>query len=392
MISTEYPPMQGGVGRYCNDLVNSLRKLGTEVLVVSNKFGGGDLDGISPTNLNNSQVLLRLEKEIKPDLIHVQYEPGLYGIYLHPVDPRKTRTNIELFYHNSNTPIVTTFHSAYMFKQWMNLVVPLSGRRLGRFGSTVRMGYDYWTHLLNYRSFHLLNTSKIGAKRAGVVFSRYLSAIIPGSQLIYHGAEPSIFPAPDKNEARKSFSLPPEDKIALATGFMTATKGWDIIRKMKIPPGWKIVINTSRNHYNMERYTTDFEIPGIINLNRGYLNDKELSLLYYSVDALMLPYRVSSASGVMFSGLAHELPFISSNIEFFKEFSQLGLGICVKRKPSEFSDALLKLERDYERYKRATQIFSRNLLWEQVARKHLLLYKSIIDRSDSYRIGKDIPI
>ena len=33
----------------------------------------------------------------------------------------------------------------------------------------------------------------------------------------------------------------------------------------------------------------------------------------------------------MFDGLAHGLPFIASDLEFFREFSSMGLGITVKR-------------------------------------------------------------
>ena len=39
MVSTEYPPMQGGVGRYCKKLVDCLRKKDLEILVVSNEHG-----------------------------------------------------------------------------------------------------------------------------------------------------------------------------------------------------------------------------------------------------------------------------------------------------------------------------------------------------------------
>ena len=328
MVSTEYPPMQGGVGRYCKNLVDALREQDVEVLVICNEEGAGDLKGISPSNQNNSQVLLRLVEETKPDLVHIQYEHGLYGIHLDPLNPKKTSTNIEQFYQDCTTPIVTTFHSAYTFKQWMNLVVPLRSRKFGRFETFPRMLYDYWTHLLNYRSFGLLNRSKIGPNRAGIVFSNYLVRLIPGSRLIYHGAEPAFLPPSDKKAARRIFSLPEFGKIALATGFMTATKGWDIINRMKLPVGWKIVINTSRNHYNMETSATKLENSNIIDLNKGYLSEKELSILFYSADALILPYKVSSGSGVMYDGFAHSLPFISSDIEFFKEFSDLGLGIA----------------------------------------------------------------
>ena len=389
MVSTEYPPMQGGVGRYCEKLVNALKAEGIEVLVICNEEGAGDLKGISPSNKQNSQVLIKLVSETKPDLVHIQYEPGLYGIHLNALNPNKTSTNIEYFYQNCEVPIITTFHSAYTFKQWMRLVVPLKSKKLGRIGTSIRMIFDYWTHLLNYRSFNKLNQKKIGPKRGGIVFSKYLARLIPGAHLIYHGAEPAIMPL-DKKMAKIKFSLPEDTKIALATGFMTATKGWDIIRKMKIPKGWKIVINTSRNHYNQENSKTHIENQEIINLNRGFLSDEELSVLFYSADALILPYKVSSGSGVMYDGLAHSLPFISSNIEFFKEFSNLGLGIATKRKSDEFSKELVRLDLNYKKYKEAVSIFKTNLSWKQVATRHIEVYNSIIDLPHSTLLKRNI--
>lgn len=390
MISTEYPPMQGGVGSYSKKLVDSLRNEGVQVSVVCNEDGKGEFKGISPNNDDNSRVLLKIVKEIEPDVVHVQYEHGLYGIYLDPINPGKTHTNIEPFYNECKVPIVTTFHSAYTFTQWMRLVVPLNNSRFGRVGTFLRMAYDYWTHLVNYGSFNSLNRRKIGPKKAGVVFSKYLANIIPGSTLIYHGAEPSISSPLDRKEARKMFLLPEDTNIALAVGFMTATKGWDVIGKMKVPKGWKVVINTSRNHYGRERLKGKFENQGVINLNRGFLSDRELSLLFYCADALILPYKVASGSGVMYDGLAHGLPFISSKIEFFKEFSDMGLGISVDRNPVEFSKALLKLKVDYKRYKDAVMNFRKNLLWKEVAYKHILLYNSIINRPTSPLIRKII--
>ena len=177
------------------------------------------------------------------------------------------------------------------------------------------------------------------------------------------------------------FSLPECDNIALALGFMTATKGWDIIGKMKIPKGWKIVINTSRNHYGTEKLEDKFENEGVINLNRGFLSDRDLSLLFYCVDALILPYKVTSGSGVMYDGLAHGLPFISSKLEFFKEFSDMKLGTMVNRNPVEFSDSLLKLKTNYELYKDAVVNHRKLLLWKEVAKKHIFLYNSIINHA-----------
>ena len=378
--------MQGGVGRYCKKLVDSLRNQDVEVRVVCNEDGQGDYSGISPLNPDNSNILLKIVEEYQPDLVHVQYEPGLYGIHLDPLNPKKTCTNIEAFYHECKVPIVTTFHSAYTFRQWMSLVVPLVNKKFGKLGTWLRVAYDYWTHFLNYRSFKSLNTQKIGPNRKGIVFSRYLANLIPGSHLIYHGAEPSLIPAPDKMEARRKFSLPQEGNIALALGFLTATKGLDIIRKMKVPAGWKIVVNTSKNHYNMEKVKEKFDNEGVIELGKGFLTDKELSVLLYSADALILPYTVSSGSGVMYDGLAHGLPFVSSNIEFFKEFSNLGLGISVERDPIEFSKAFVKLERDYDKYENAVEIFRRKLAWKEVAKKHISFYESLRNSAEDLQV------
>jgi glycosyltransferase involved in cell wall biosynthesis len=388
MISTEYPPMQGGVGGYCKKLVDSLRREGVQVFVVSSELGNGDYNGISPNNQDNSKALLNIVKEVEPDVVHVQYEHGLYGIHLDPINPRRTHTNIELFYQECTVPIVTTFHSAYTFTQWMRLVVPLTNRKFGRIGTLLMMAYDYWTRLINYGSFNSLNKRKIGPNKAGVVFSKYLANLIPGSTLIYHGAEPSISPPVDRKKVRKMFLLPEQTNIALAVGFTTATKGWDVIRKMKVPRDWKVVINTSRNHYGREKLNVKFENEGVINLNRGFLSDKELSLLFYCADALILPYKVASGSGVMYDGLAHGLPFISSKLDFFKEFSDLNLGMMAERDPVEFSNSLIKLKMNYKRYKDAVINFRNHLLWEEVAKKHILLYNSIIDRISSPLVRK----
>ena len=66
MVSTEYPPMMGGVGRYTANLTAGLKKRGIEVLVVCNERGNGDFTGISPTNRSNSDVLFDIVKKSSP--------------------------------------------------------------------------------------------------------------------------------------------------------------------------------------------------------------------------------------------------------------------------------------------------------------------------------------
>ncbi|MGG6460651.1 MAG: hypothetical protein ACM3JQ_04400, partial [Candidatus Eiseniibacteriota bacterium] len=47
MVTTEYPPMHGGVGRYTFNLVRELRKKGLKVLEASSEEGVGDYFGLS---------------------------------------------------------------------------------------------------------------------------------------------------------------------------------------------------------------------------------------------------------------------------------------------------------------------------------------------------------
>ena len=381
MVSTEYPPMKGGVGRYTFNLTRALRKLDFEVNVVSNKEGNGEFSGLSPKNPENSNLLLDIVKRTKPDLVHVQYEHGLYGLKLDPLNPTKTTTNIDLFYQYCQIPIVTTFHSAYPFKQWLNLITSFkdSSKRnmLSKFSNNI---IRCWKMLLNYQSFHNLNKEKLAMSKAGIVFSNYMSKMIGGGEVILHGAESSsVYISQD--EARKLFNLPESGRIVLALGFMTATKGWDIIEKMNIPEGWTIVVNSSKNHYNTEKFNPNFVKKNIINLQKDFLTEKELSFLFSSADAVILPYTVSSGSGVMFDALAHGLPFVATSLEFFKEFSKKGLGITVNRSPDEFSKALVTLDRDYMKYLKTVESFRKEISWQGIASQHAQIYTQIVKKS-----------
>jgi glycosyltransferase involved in cell wall biosynthesis len=383
MVSTEYPPMYGGVGRYTANLTRELKKLGLQVQVLSNENGDGDFFGISPNNTKNYSVLLKLVNEAKPDIVHIQFEHGLYGLKLDRLNPKKTNTNIDLFYDLCKIPIVTTFHTAFDLKQWMNIVTTKNINEKWKVKIYIQKLLQYWTHLLNYKSFNNLNTDKIKKSKRGIVFSQYMKDKVGGGDIIYHGSEPIItFDPTIKAKARTKFSLSHTNRIILALGFRTNTKGWDILDKMDIPIDWTVVMNSSKNHYNTENYIPKISTihqNEIIDLHKGFLNDSDLSLLFYAADAVILPYKVSSGSGVMFDGLAHGLPFIAADLEFFREFSSKGLGITVKRNPEAFSKALVTLNNNYEYYAKNVILFKEKLKWYNIARNHISLYNQIIE-------------
>ena len=379
MVSVEYPPIIGGLGRYTHNLTKNLMKLGYEVCVACNEKGHGQFFGLSPTNAHNSDVLLKIVDKLHPDIVHVQYEHGSYGLKLDPLNPRKISTNIDLFYECCKIPVVTTFHSTYNFKQWISRVEAVKSA-----GQTGKLGIikEYWKYILNYNSLHALDKLKLNQSQAGVVFSHYMARMVGGGNLIYHGAEPAVPKVPKKQAARRIFSLPEDGRIALAVGFRSAVKGWDILEKIQIPSGWAIVANSSKNEYGLndekislrlQKRTGDF-----ISLQKGFLSDEEFSILLYAADAVLLPYKLSSGSGVMFDGLAHGLPFVASDLPFFKEFSSKGLGITVKREPAAFADGLVTLDKDYEGCLEEVNHFREKLKWDLIATQHSELYERVL--------------
>lgn len=387
MISTEYPPMRGGVGRYTENLTKALRKLGLEVFVACGKPGNGDFCNLSPTNPNNSEIIVNIVSKIRPDLVHVQFEPGMYGLIIDAKNTKNSGTYIDSFYRtHKDIPIVTTFHSGYSLNQWISIAALIKRHgRIGRAGIPLRFLIRLWKYVLNYRTFKNINKEKIVLSKESIVFSRYMQNLLGGGQVIYHGAEPigsSLF---DKKKARTYFSLPLGGRIALAVGFTTATKGWDILKLVNLPNNWTIVCNSSKSYYNTENLLLKWDnVSGegrrnkIIDLNRGFLSEQELSTLLCAADILILPYKVTAASGVMFDGLAHGLPFVATNLKFFREFADKGLGITTKRNAGELTNALRRIDVDYSNYAEAVNSFKANLKWDNIAAKHLSIYNSIV--------------
>ncbi|MEJ7642392.1 MAG: glycosyltransferase family 4 protein [Candidatus Nitrosocosmicus sp.] len=375
MVCTEYPPMQGGIGRYTFNVVQALRSRGIKISVLSNSDGDGDYKGLSPYANNNSEVIYDLVQKLQPDIVHIQHEHGLYGFDLNPLFPNRTKTGIDKFYTICEVPIVSTFHTAYGFKVWMQSTLVE-----GKDTFHLKYMYEYWKHLINYSSFRRVISHAMSKSAAGIVLSNYMTNLIPGSSVIYHGSEPFQSVEVEKKEARKILGLPENEKIVLVQGFLTATKGWDILKKMKIPDGWKVVMNYSKNHYNNQIIDLNLDSKkNVINLKRDYLSEKDLSTLFFASDIIFLPYKAISGSGTMFDGMGHGKPFLASNVELFKEFSRLGLGVATERNAKSFEKGLEAVDENYETLKSNVEKFRKNLKWDNIADLHIDVYDNILD-------------
>lgn len=378
MVCTEYPPMQGGIGRYTHNLVKSLRShQGIKINVLSNADGKeADFKGLSPFAENNSEIIYELVEKLKPDIVHIQYDHGLYNFQIDPLLPSRTKTGVDKFYSICKVPIVTTFHTSYKFKQWMQSIT-INGQDTLH----LRYLYEYWKHLINYSSFKRTNSYALSKSAAGIVLSNYMANLIPGTHVIYHGSEPFHSVEIEQKKARKLLSLPENGRIILVQGFITATKGWNIIEKMNIPDGWTLVLNYSKNHYNKQIIGLNLNNnkKNIINLGREYLSEEDLSILFFASDVVFLPYKAIGGSGTMFDGLGHGKPFLASDNGFFKEFSKFHLGVVAKRNARSFEEGLKMVDRDYERLKVSVSEFRKKLKWDIIAKQHMDIYENVLN-------------
>ncbi len=89
LLSAEYPPMPGGVGDYTRHLGMALLRRGHDVAVLTG--AGVDPDGgqtvrvvrlpLRRWNWRCWRVVRRALADLKPDILHIQYQTGAYGMH-----------------------------------------------------------------------------------------------------------------------------------------------------------------------------------------------------------------------------------------------------------------------------------------------------------------------
>lgn len=407
--------MNGGVGRYTKNLVHAIaKKPNVEVSVA---IGGGGGEGGSATapvtsdpspdrnnvtvyhdvvrkgDKRNSERILQIVSETKPDVVNIQYERGLYEIdttIRHTFWRLMHGSTLDRFYKMSPVPTVSTLHTVFPQDEYYAYIKERATRKEGRFGflpQPLRAAIRRW--VMKQRYDLLL---QVVSQSDGVISpARTLQEVVRGGTVIYHGAEPAIELSSlssrinDKKEFRKEFGLPLDKMLLLAFGYAGSYKGFDVLAKLRLPYGWSLVVKQTKHERGFEK---PIELGGgknegvnnVISLNLGYLDDTKMSKLFFACDAIIFPYKIVSISGVMFDALAHGLPFIASDLRFFKEFAEMGLGIVCKRNTQSFERSISTLALEYNEYKTRVEQFRSKLQWSNVANKHLEFFSGLISQ------------
>ena len=417
IISGEYPPMKGGVGRYTKNLVYALAK--KPDVEVSVAIGGDAAAAVAPpprpllTNdptretdsvttvyrdtvrkgdKRNSDRILQIVSEIKPDVVNIQYERGLYEVdttIKHTFWRLVHGSTLDRFYKMCPVPTVSTLHTVFPQDEYSAYIKDRALRKEGRFGFLplpLRAAIRRWVMKQRYELLlQVVNQSD------GVISpARTLQEVVRRGTVIYHGAEPAIefssgssLMNDKKKEFRKTFGLPVDKMLLLAFGYAGSYKGFDVLGGLSLPNGWSFVIKQTKHERGFERpieFRKNNNGDNLISLNLGYMDEKEMSKLFFACDAIIFPYTIVSISGVMFDALAHGLPFIASDLRFFKEFADMGLGIVCKRTTQSFERSILTLALEYDKYKTTVEEFRPKLRWSNIANKHIEFFSGLISQ------------
>src|SRR5262249_35318330 len=106
--------MKGGVARYTSNLASALGQLGVGVDVACSR-SCPPRDSVHSVlvkgSRRNSDELLNLVSELKPDVVNVQYERGLYEIdttIKHTLQRMVYGSTLDEFFAKCSVPVVST--------------------------------------------------------------------------------------------------------------------------------------------------------------------------------------------------------------------------------------------------------------------------------------------
>jgi len=412
-VTGEYPAMQGGVGDYTRRLSQALGALGVDVHVLTHADAGSDnlrapADACEPTVypiLDGTgwglwRRTLHLMRELRPSVIHIQYQSAAYG--LHPAVnylPWRLRAV-------GNRPrIVATFHDLrfpYLFPKagplrWQTVLALALGSDAG-----VITNPADWSRL---------------APMADLA-SRLL-AIPIGSNI--RKEPPADF---DRDRQRTIWGAAADDWLLAYFGFLNANKGGEtlvrslaeLVRTGKparlLMVGGQVGSSDSTNLAYLEHVESLIRELGVADRVRwtGFTGASEVSANLLAADCAVLPYRegASLRHGSLMAALAHGLPIVTTEtppesgnpaaeVRAVQEvFPALRDGenarLVPPEEPARMAAAVTEVMGDpvlRARLASAAQELSHQFDWDTIAQQHLGVYRRLTGSKGS-RTGRRV--
>jgi len=375
---TSWPPRHCGIATYSQDLAKALRKEGHEVHIVTFKDGGkrGEkfVHPVMPIKRNKElidagwdQRLFETVKRIRPDVVHVQHE---YGLYIY--DDDHSAGLFRAFFKwkvESEVPVVVTYHSVYTVLDRVEAI---------------------------YMDVALRLTD------AGIVHEEYQKNNLPinigrvpnNVYVIPHGAKDIV---PYRN-SKEGLGLRGRKVVGLIgwwepnKGFERVVKLWPKIRKALGPKATLVVAGDARPGSSsgqiyrpkLLRLVEKSPARKSIKVIKGSFTPEEYDRVLSTFDLMVLPYNRASQSGNLAHSFALGVPCVVTAMEGLKaevEASKAGIAVP-PGDDMELMHAIIHLMKHNDLRKayarNAAKYVTKQLKWSIVARKHAALYQKLL--------------
>ncbi|MHB0914838.1 MAG: glycosyltransferase family 4 protein [Thermoleophilia bacterium] len=213
--------------------------------------------------------------------------------------------------------------------------------------------------------------------------------VIPHGEYGFFDNDPDM----DRAGARQRLGLDPDITWFLFFGHIDRYKGLDVAlgalgrlyqAAAETPPtGLIIAGNPGRETFaQYEKLIGDAGLSDKVSLHLGHIPVSELQAYFKAADALLLPYRESSTSGLAHVAMGFGLPVIASNIGGLPGLvAEAGAGEIVEPGDEDgLAAAMAGLAGDSEKMKRmgaAWQSVADKYSWDNIAGRTIDLYRSL---------------
>ena len=367
-IST-YPPIECGIATYTQYLTDALRRNGMDVYIVSH-YGGRGRNVFTAFNYEDGDLAenaFSMMIRLTPDIVHIQHEFGLYGKHFGvSVIP------LIIQFRLAGIPVVTTLHTVYSKISDEHLII-ISSLIENSNSVIVHEPYQFETLKAYFNKKELLN--KI--------------------QVVPHGAR-DVEPI---ENTKATIGIPSDTKVILMIGYFRPSKGYDriirlwprIVEKHSLNDILLMVAGKIRGVENRDYRNMLFkEINSsaekdTIKVIRGQISQNSFDTILSASDVVVLPYSISSQSGIVAHCLAFGKPIVTSNtlaMSSLIEKTHAGLICNTDKDYIENIDAILSnddLRKEFS--ENALRYVRNNISWMKIAQKHIEIYKMIVEPS-----------
>ncbi|GHT61811.1 glycosyl transferase [Bacteroidia bacterium] len=187
----------------------------------------------------------------------------------------------------------------------------------------------------------------------------------------------------DKTAARIALNLNSDRKTLLFFGLIRDYKGLDLLLQAMsfLDDSYQLVI-AGESYGDFEKYRQIIDASlakDRIQVRNRYIADEEVPVLFSAADALVLPYKSATQSGVIPVAYHFEVPVVATGVGSLKDtIETTGTGIVVHPQAESIAEGIQQLFAEgTEKFVAAIQIEKEKLSWEVFA-KALVAFSEVI--------------